>query len=500
LDVATNVVFYADDDVMTVAKNWYIGFLFCIVFSLFSWFLYCHVALTHSHCDIDSKAYLERGLLFAQTGRFVTATSPEQPYYALGYAGIIGILYRVLWPSVVFIILIQLLLAYISCFMMMRCSRLLFGACAAWWVAVFCAISLGYLVFVQFVLTEVVLSFFLLLSFERLLTWLTYRASLYPLATAAFVLGLSIAIKPAALYSFFILVPLIGSVTGTLRQRIGRIFIFAICFYLPIGGYMTYNYHAFGNFRVSTLDRVNLYYWFYPNVLAQLHGTTSDAERLHLLARSQGAHNFAAVENLFWHSLQDHPLTFMYVWGKNVIKTFAGLYTTNLKVLVAPSVHGGGISFFKTSGTVITRVWAYITVGAYAPWVTVVGCCEVVWSLLRYLLCCVALVGLVRCKKMLPALLCCAYIAYFSLITGHDGCARFRMMFEFLLIILAAGGITIVYRAMVKTCTKIKFVPFVWFDIFCSQNSQNTHHERVLSPFALSDLQSKSYRRVRTQL
>ena len=29
---------------------------------------------------------------------------------------------------------------------------------------------------------------------------------------------------------------------------------------------------------------------------------------------------------------------------------------------------------------------------------------------------------------------------FFSFITGHDGCARFRMMFEFLLIILSAFG------------------------------------------------------------
>jgi hypothetical protein len=34
-----------------------------------------------------------------------------------------------------------------------------------------------------------------------------------------------------------------------------------------------------------------------------------------------------------------------------------------------------------------------------------------------------------------------AYLAYFSLITGHDGCARFRMLFEFVLIVLAALGV-----------------------------------------------------------
>ncbi|MFA6492093.1 MAG: hypothetical protein WCW33_04670 [Candidatus Babeliales bacterium] len=457
MDVATDVGFYADNGVTMDCfnRNFYACLLACVVFSLFSWFLYCQVSPTHPHCDIDSKAYLERGFLCAQTGRFVTATSPEQPYYALGYAGIIGLLYHIFWPSPVLIILLQLLLACMSCFIMMRCARLLFGMRAAGWVAFFFAVSLGYLVFVQFVLTEIVLSFFLLLSFERLVTWITFHgASLCPLATAALALGLSIAIKPAALYSVFILAPLIGYVAGTWRQRLIRSVVFALCFYIPVVGYMTYNYHAFGNFCVSTLDRVNVYYWFFPNVLAHLHGTTSDAERLSLLARSQGTHNFAAVENLFWQSLRDNPWIFIYVWIKNVLKTFAGLYTTNLKVLIAPSVHGIGVSFFKTSGTLITRVWSYIAAGAPAPWVIIIGCCEAVLSLLRYFLCLIALVGLIRCKKIVPVALCCAYIVYFSLITGHDGCARFRMMFEFLLIILAAGGWSMMMNPAGDVCNE----------------------------------------------
>ena len=36
-------------------------------------------------------------------------------------------------------------------------------------------------------------------------------------------------------------------------------------------------------------------------------------------------------------------------------------------------------------------------------------------------------------------------IGYFAFITGHDGCARYRMMFEGLYIILAAYGLVIIW-------------------------------------------------------
>jgi hypothetical protein len=445
LDVTADVVIYANNGKVMVFKK----YLFCSfalgLFVMCSWFLCKHITSSEPHCDIDSKAYLERGLLCATTGRFVTATSPEQPYYALGYAGIIGVLYKLFWPSVTIIILFQLLLALLSYFLMMRCARLLFDDYARWVVPLFFVTSIGYLVFVQFVLTEIVLAFFLLLSFERLLTWIGSPRNL-PLATAAFALGTSIIIKPAALYVSVLLIPFIACLAGTLWQRVGRALLFTLCFYLPVIGYMSYNYHAFGNFRVSTLDRVNLYYWFFPNVLAYLRHTTSVFERNELLAYSNGAYDFSAVENVFWQSLRDNPGTFIYVWCKNIFKTCVGLYTTNLKVLVAPSVYGGGVSFFATSGNVITRITTYLTAGARMPWVIAVGVFEALWAIIRYLLIILALGTLVRRKKWLLVALCGIYILYFSFITGHDGCARFRMMFEFLLIILAAGGVSVMKK------------------------------------------------------
>jgi hypothetical protein len=79
-----------------------------------------------------------------------------------------------------------------------------------------------------------------------------------------------------------------------------------------------------------------------------------------------------------------------------------------------------------------------------------VGIFEVFWSIARYFLCLVAVFELIRRKKMGLLFLLLIFIGYFSFITGHDGCARFRMMFEFLLIALAAGGANVIFKTLRK--------------------------------------------------
>lgn len=399
--------------------------LFCTC----SLFLFFHVSPREPHCDIDSKAYLERGMLFAQTNRFVTDNNPEQPYYALGYALCIGVLYKLLGQSKGIVIVFQLALTLLSLLLIMRVTRRLFGGRAAVVAAVLFACNLGYLTFTQFILTEITLSFLLLLFFERLV----YA---HPVQ-AALALGASIIVKPAAiLFIVPLSVLLFVALPGSGMRRLTTVVLCAVCFYVPVLGYMTYNYYAFSNFCVSTLGRVNLYYWHLPNVLASYHHSSADDERraLQALPEAEVAQRIAA-------ELTQRPWLFVRVWLLNVAKTWLGLYTTNLKVLVEPAVHGGDVSFFKTTGSIWCKVWQYISSGATHWWVIAIGVLEALWTMLRLVLVACGFVRLLQQRQFFFAMLCILFLGYFSLITGHDGCARFRMMFEFLLIVLAAGGI-----------------------------------------------------------
>ena len=128
------------------------------------------------------------------------------------------------------------------------------------------------------------------------------------------------------------------------------------------------------------------------------------------------------------------------------MKTFLGLFTSNLRLLVDDKIRGGDVSFFKTHGNFLQKCWQYIVGGTNKTGVVVVGCFEALWTVIRYLLIALAVFFLCwSCQWKLLYFLS-SYIGYFAMITGHDGCARFRMLFEFVLIILAAYGLWIVYR------------------------------------------------------
>lgn len=414
-----------------------------IIFCLISTFLYLQIPASSGHADIDSKAYTEKALLFYSTNSFASP-GQEQPYYTLGYPFFIGILYRLFGTTVFPIILAQILLVILSCFLIMRVAQRLFNQQAGYIAAFLCSINLGYLIFTQFILTEILLSFFLLLFFERLTKYLAFdnNTQKTALIQSGLALGTSIIVKPAAIFFIFpICLLLLIFTSSSWLKKIVTAFVFAASFYLPVIGYMTYNKIVFNNFSVSRLDSVNFYYWFFANVRAQEFGTTSAHERTNLMQLAQQRGD-GHVRELFWQELKIKPLLFAYVWLLNVAKTFGGLYVTNLKVLLEPKSNAH-VSFFTSSGGLLSKTWHYVSSRSSKAWVIALGIFEALWSFARYVLCLFGLLYLYRKQKWFFLLLTILFIAYFSLITGHDGCARFRMMLESILIVLAAGGLSI---------------------------------------------------------
>ena len=404
-------------------KNYFVYF-FILFFIGFSYFFYYFVDAQQPHQDIDSKAYIENAHLFAKHLNF--SQRSDFPYYTLGYPIILGLLYKVCGDDYCWVVIFQMLLALLSGLLMAAIAKRLFGEQAGVVTFFLMSLNLGYLVFAQFILTEVVLSFFLLLFFERFTAYVQNQ-KMSTLCFSAILLGLSIIIKPAAIYFPLLLIPLV---------RLKSWSIFVLCFFVPVIGYMIHNKIAFKTFKLSALDEINLVYWWYPNVLAQQRGTTSDHERLKLqrIARQKGEQ---VVRAAFKRDLQAQPMLFLTVWLKNVAKTFLGLYTSNLKILIG-KINNYNMSFFRQKGTWLQKIHCYIGGGTTHTWIVVVGYGEFGFQLIRYLLCVLALALLCLCRRWQVLYLFCAYIFYFSMITGHDGCARFRMMFEGVLIILMA--------------------------------------------------------------
>jgi hypothetical protein len=414
--------------------------LSCVTFLILSVVLYKQVATINAHCDVDSTAYIQDGKHFYKNSSFCNLG--KMPYYSLGYPLIIGLIYKLFGENNLTIILLQILISLLSLFLIFKTTQKLFGHTTAIISTALFSINIGYLTFSQFILTEILLSLFLLLFFERFLQFLETK-NLSNLAAAGLSLGISIFVKPAAIYYPIFLAPIFYFTAKNTVKSVKLLLLFLLTLSLPVAGYIIHNKIVLGQFHLGAYGDVNSYFWLLPNVLSETNATNSDIERIKLQRIDQQLGR-EAVKQIFVNTLQKHPITFVYVIAKNVLKTFLGLFSTNLKVLVENNTGGGDISFFKSTGTILDKIKAYICMGTTKAWVKAVATYEFIWQSLRYILCLLALIFLFSKQRFAILYFFLSYIFYFSMITGHDGCARFRMMFEFSLIILAAMGIYII--------------------------------------------------------
>ncbi|MCB9493216.1 MAG: glycosyltransferase family 39 protein [Epsilonproteobacteria bacterium] len=418
-----------------------IGVVLCSVIAYLglSWVLFMQVpAIVDAHLDIDSKAYVKRAELFAKTSDLV-GHKEQLPYYPLGYPFFIGLLFKLFGSSKPVVICAQVLFGLCSIVGIFFLTQLFFDSLAACIASVFMGLNVGYLVFAQFMLSEIILSLLLLLFFFQMMRFIT-DYDVYDVALAGLVLGFSVLFKPAALYYPLLLIPLVlcvGQIAWVKRFKNVGAFIFA--FLLPLCSYMTYNKVAHGQFYLTAMTEVNAQLWFFPHVLACKNSSDVEVERAKLTAVFNKPEGSKKIAHMMKQEFAKKPLLFVGVWFKNVMKTWVGLFSSNLKVLM----HGPGrkgLSFFKQQGFLLQRFWMYMTGGTKHTWVQVIAVSEMVWSVVRYFLCLSGLCVLLRQRRWMMLVFLLSYLFYFSMITGHDGCARFRMMFEFVLILLAAGG------------------------------------------------------------
>jgi len=426
-------------------KSKYYLILFSIIFLFFSVVLHLNVSPVNPYQDIDSKAYIHPALNFYENNSF---SDGSIPYYCLGYAFFVGFLYKIFVPSNSFVTWVQVLIALLTGFLIFFIARRLFNEKIALISFVIFTFNVGFLTFNQFILTEILLTFLLTLFLYLFIIFLSDNKLIY-LFLSGLSLGLSIVVKPAAIYFIlFIVLFLAIFLDNTCLQKLKFIILFCFAFYLPVFGYMYFNKVNYNEFRIAALGNENLYFYLFPKVLASKNKTDVKQETQKLASMLTGnkmaSSSWISIKQLFIQNLQENPILFIKIWLQNVSKTFLGLYSCNLKVLVEPNTRGGDISFFKNSGNLIARSWIYIIAGTTSFSVKLISFLEAIWTILRYILCFIALMFLLIRKKWSLLFLLAGYIFYFSMITGHDGCARFRMMFEPVLIILSALGFWVI--------------------------------------------------------
>lgn len=413
-----------------------------VLFVLLTFSLYKAVPDETAHLEIDSYRYDAIAQTFARTGRLVEyADKPEAPVQPIGYPLLVGILYWMFGHRYAVIVFFQLLVALATLWLLGSIARRIFSKQCAQITVVLFAVNLGFLVYTQFILAEIVLVAFITLFIDRFLQAVA-TGSFATVVGAALIMSFSVFIKPVLLMYSPIAGLLLFFFTKGPVDRVQRAALFIVSFFIPVFLYMTYNRYMFGVFAFAPMTPLNLYHVLLSKVIARVDHKPIGEVSASILA-FKGAHSFdfagwESARQLFWDYLYRYPMVFAQVWVQNVIKTVAGLYTTQLKVLLEPLVHGGDCSFFALSGSLMQRLHQYIVCGTDSVVLWGIGYIEAGALIARYMLVLHAVRLLLLQRRFMELSFFSSLIAVCFLVTGTDGCCRYRLSCEPVLILMTA--------------------------------------------------------------
>ncbi len=405
-----------------------------IFFVLVGIVLYLTAPGIGAHFEGDSLRYQA---LASQTGML-----SQLPLEVLGYPFFLWLLYALFGVHVWIVVFAQILLGLACAWMIYRVTRRLVGPSAGAIVAIMWAGNLGFMIYSQLVLIEIILALALALFVERMVAYYD-DPSVVRAVLAGGLLGLSVLLRPAAL--FFGPICAIGFLfchRVAWRDRIVHAVVFAGLFYLPIVMYMVGVWTYFGIFALCPVMNVNLFIFFYPKLLRALQeGALSVPVQLAAVIDYDIAHGTISrsTQSALAQLMLQFPWITIKIWLINMLKTLGGFYSVEWKL------YFGGLkistSFFALSGSLVTRIYGYICGGMPHRWLCIPGFYEVWYLSVEYITACIGCVWLGMQKKWWLMFFAAGYIVYFTAITGPDGSGRFRMMLEPWLLALAVVGI-----------------------------------------------------------
>lgn len=169
-----------------------------LIFCCISWFLY-QFAPPEGHCDIDSSEYISIGKNYSTTGNLVSPDHPTtMPSHTIGYHWFLGIIFSV-FGQLNRIFFLQIVLSLLCGMLLYALACMLFDQTVAAITLLLFSCNLGFLVYSQLILAEIVLVTFLV-GFLYYFCLFIKQHTTRNLASSGFLLGCSIIIKPVALY------------------------------------------------------------------------------------------------------------------------------------------------------------------------------------------------------------------------------------------------------------------------------------------------------------
>lgn len=389
------------------------------------------------HFEIDSPGYHRVALHFAQTGIPGDPEEPEtMPEHPIGYHLFLGVLYSIFGSSYYVPVLAQIALLLLMLTLLYTTLNKL--AIPPFFGMVFFLINIGALTYAQYIHADILLMTVLMFFMFTMLTALTQHTMQSYLLAGLF-LGLSVLIRPAGLF-FGMALPIMGIISERSKKSLQKWLIFAFFYSVPILSYMSFNFFTYNQFRLTSLMQENLYNYFFPrHVLPYL----PHEEQEQLIRTLDFTKDYSKKSHLYQKCAIQHPFLCVFGWCSSVIRTFFGLYSTQLKVLYNSSIKGGACSYYLMHGSALHKAWRYITYGAHNNFLIALTAFEAAFLPCYYFFILLGCWYLLRKKKYVVLIFLITYCANFAGVTGHGAHARYRLMLEPALIILASYGIVL---------------------------------------------------------
>lgn len=426
-----------------------------LMFSAISYVVYQQMSYD-AHLDHDSFFYdtSARAMSSADDLQGTDNASGETknrhaPIQTIVYPFMVGLIYRLTHNNIGAVVIFQLLLALLTMLLTYRIAYLLCGRATAVCSLVLCCLNLGFITYTQLLLAEILLTFLLLLFFERWIVCGQTRSYVHAVQAGA-ALGCSLLVKPIALMVPVFLLFFAWWHKDRIKQ-FGLVLVLCAMSYGLVGCYMVRNYVVHNAFSVAPMMSLNVYQCYLSKVIGRLeHRSSYEVAQTTLAFKADDPFDVTGWEHarvLFYQTLINHPFTCISVWLENVSKTLFGLFATQFKQLFAGRNNPEHPhSFFWLTGSLYERLYAYISAGSSNPFIQAICFFEAFWSLFRWFLVLLACWLIYRRQAYGTLALCCMFILVLAGMTGMDGCCRYRMTFEPILVILTAYSLCYGYQ------------------------------------------------------
>ena len=393
-----------------------------------------------AHKPMDAQGYHSTAMRFVEKGTLLSV-SKSPLNHPIGYPFFLGLFYKIWGNEVWKIVLFQVLLMLISLVAWYYIIKRLFDENIASYTYLLSIINLGFLIYPQLVLVEVGQFFLCTLFFERLSQFYCASKKTF-LVQSGFFLGLSIWLKPSALYFPLYCVPFLLGIWLWKRTSILYDFLFfSAGFYIPVMLYSLYNYMMFGYIKISYISEYGQYFFLHKKLLEQIHPSWTE-RTLSVLLHSHFNTEYMRLDYRYWsdggkffyQTCWSYPVLVGRHIILNVIKTIIAPCISQWRMyldtsLIAPYT----VSFFQNPKGYLIPISTNSLMGRVMGY-------GIFYSLLQWALMVCGWRKLLKTNKELFLLFGFVIVSYFSLITFPDGGGRYRLIFEPLFICSAALG------------------------------------------------------------